>query len=259
MQLLKDHIYYNENIVIGGSLNAIKYAHEKGYHLINNCMDIIFPFDKNSDELFLELKLETDLELYNSLCYELYNKSLSMFSDKVRKVNVDLDEGMLNVITKGNSNIRVKFNKLFVYDFENVSGLDHEITIPEHYRIFDWFDVRSGTNHELAMLESDDNFCKKIYFYLSERIDGNNKYKDLVAESLLTSDQLNDVNYSNSIVRLKIIKMMKDNGIKGRSKGVNRRSPIEIEFYKRDVIPVKNRKLYEFSSRRDNTSSRSTA
>ena len=33
--------------------------------------------------------------------------------------------------------------------------------------------------------------------YLSERIDGNNKYKDLVAESFLTSDQLNDVNYSN--------------------------------------------------------------
>jgi len=255
-QLLKDHIYYNANIVIGGNLNAIKYAHEKGYHIVNNCMDAIFPFDKNCDEFYLELNIETDLELYQHLSYDLYFRNLSMFSDKVRKIDVDLVEGILSVYTKDNSRVRIAFDNLHVFDFSNVTGVESTEDAPEYYRVFDWFDVRSGTSHDHDSLETEDAFCSKIYFYKSERIDGNHEYKDLVVESLLAEKQLQEVEYSNSIVRLKTMKIMKDNGILGRSKGVDRNSPIEIEFYKRDIVPIIERKIHEFSSSRNNTTSR---
>ena len=258
MQLLKDHIYYNANIVIGGSLNAIKYAHEKGYHIVNNCMDAIFPFDENRDELYLELDIETDLELYRHLLYDLSLRSLNMFSDKVRKIDVDLDRGMLNVYTKDNSRVSVEFDNLYVSDFSNISGLEDKESPPEFYRVYDWFDVRSGTKHNHDFLETEGILCSKIYFYKSDRIDGNHEYKDLVVESLLSEEQLQEVEYSNSIVRLKTMKVMRDNGILGRSKGANRNSPIEIEFYKRDIVPIIEKKIHEFSSSRNNTTSRPT-
>jgi len=256
-QLLKDHIYYNANIVIGGSLNAIKYAHEKGYYIVNNCMDVIFPFDENRDELYLELNIETDLELYKHLLYDLSLRSLNMFSDKVRKIDVDLEQGMLSVYTKDNSRVSVMFDNLYVSDFSNVSGLEVKEDPTEFYRVFDWFDVRSGTKHNHDLLETESALCSKIYFYKSDRIDGNHEYKDLVAESVLSEQQLQEVEYSNSIVRLKTMRIMKDSGILGRSKGLNRNSPIEIEFYKRDIVPILERKIHEFSSSRNNTTSRS--
>ena len=80
---------------------------------------------------------------------------------------------------------------------------------------------------------------QKIYFYLSERIDGNTVYKDLVSKSILTKKELNNPDYSDAVARLKTISMMKEAGIKGTSNGVRQFLPIRLEFYRREVIPNK--------------------
>ena len=54
-------------------------------------------------------------------------------------------------------------------------GVESTEDPPEYYRVFDWFDVRSGTSHDHDSLETEDAFCSKIYFYKSERIDGNHE------------------------------------------------------------------------------------
>jgi hypothetical protein len=106
------------------------------------------------------------------------------------------------------------------------------------YRTLDWFDVRSGMKHDYNYLLDDSEFCKKIHFYLSWRIDGNYDRKDLVCESYLTEEQLNDVNYSDSISRLKVLNMMKEAGIRGTGNGVGRWLPIKLELWKREIYPI---------------------
>ena len=57
-------------------------------------------------------------------------------------------------------------------------------------------------------------------------------------ESLLTGEQLRDVKYSDSITRLSVLKIMRENGILRP----------EISLRKRQVVPQKERIFYEFSS-----------
>ena len=74
---------------------------------------------------------------------------------------------------------------------------------------------------------------------MSERIDGNTQYKDLVSKSTLSKEQLHHPDYSDSMSRLKTIAMMKEAGIKGTSNGSSQHLPIRIELYRREVQPNK--------------------
>jgi len=139
----------------------------------------------------------------------------------------------------------LRFSNLRVFDTDNVHGLpfpDFEI---EKYRVFDWFAVKSGMKHNHDHFYDDSEFVKKIYFYLSPRIAGNKQYKDLVAESFLTKKQLNDIEYSDSISRLKILHIMRNAGIKGTGHGNGYNLPLRIELQKREILPIKSTNYQE--------------
>jgi len=174
--------------------------------------------------------------------------------------------------------IKVAYDNLRIFDTVNVGGLsaDYEEEV-RGYRVFDWFDVRSGMRHDIdQIVDEESDFVKKIYFYLSDRIDGNQDKKDMVAESFLDKEQIHDIEYSDSISRLKAIKMMKDAGIKGKKNGRGKFLSIKIDLWKREIKKVKNLKsfkkgdiildgrsceeiLNEFSSCGNNTGSRTAA
>ena len=63
---------------------------------------------------------------------------------------------------------------------------------------------------------------------MSKRIDGNNKYLDLLCESFLTQKQLSDFNFSDTMTRFKIKNLLKS--FKG--------DKITLKFWKRDIYPV---------------------
>ena len=89
--------------------------------------------------------------------------------------------------------------------------------------MIDWFNVRSGNNHDLSVIQDHENkFINKIYFYKSKRLGGNSKMKDIVATSLVKSSEIQSINYSEGIARLKVLAMMKDSGIRGQSNGYSR-------------------------------------
>ena len=41
-----------------------------------------------------------------------------------------------------------------------------------HYRVLDWFDVKSGMSHGVESIKTNSNFVKEIKFYVSQRLDG---------------------------------------------------------------------------------------
>ena len=239
-----EHTYHCEQIVIGSGLNAVLYAYKTNSIFIDNSVDPLFPFDEIGLGFSLGNKLlspkTSPLEVFNSLAYEMASSGRSPYCGLVEGIRIIPEENKLNIITKNGHVSKCTFNKLRIFDISMVSGVpfDEETKI-QHYRVFDWFNVRSGMKHEHEYILGDDDFCKKIYFYISKRIDGNKNKKDLVAESIMNEEQLNDFDYSDTIARIKTTSMMKQVGIKGTGNGVGKNLPIKLELFKRDIRPVK--------------------
>ena len=248
---LKEHIYHYDEIVIGNNLSAILYAYERDCYFIYNTSQNMCPLDS----IGLSIKLGEELyppdtkkrTIAAELVYDLVLKGKSSVSGKIQAIRVEDEE--IKVITENSKLIKIKYDKLRIFNLDKISSLPiHVRESTTDYRVLDWYDVKSGMKHEHDFLtDNSSSFVNKIHFYTSERIDGNTRgYKDLVAESLLDRDQINDASYSDSISRLKILDMMKEAGITGTgngkdTKGRQRYLPIKIELSRREVFP--NRKI----------------
>jgi hypothetical protein len=155
-----------------------------------------------------------------------------------------------NIIKASTSKARlakIKFNKLTVFDDFGVSGLG----IPSQnkaakYKVYDWFDVRSGMKHDFNTLSSDDDFIKTILFYKTLRLDGDHEFKDAVSISHLTQQQLEEFEYSDINARFKTLYMMKEAGIRGARNGRDMNDKTKYKYYavkientSREIIPPK--------------------
>ena len=58
-----------------------------------------------------------------------------------------------------------------------------------------------------------------MWFYPSDRIDGRTAIKDVCIVSLLTKEQINDFNHSETMARFKLVHEMEKRGMKGPSNG----------------------------------------
>ena len=241
--MIRDHIYKYEHIVIGNGLNALIYAYKTGGIFINNTMVRIFSYDTidhpiNLDVVQYDAK-DYQINVYENLSHKMAMEGRDFLGRDVESISVKLNENELSVSSKYFRPKKFRFSTLTVFDTENVIGLPFDEPNVEDYRVFDWFNVRSGTKHEFDYLNSDSNFVKKIHFYLSPRIDGNKCLKDLVAESLLSKEQLYNINYSDSLARLKVLSMMRKADIKGSGNGVGKHLSLKIELTEREVFPIK--------------------
>ncbi len=82
-------------------------------------------------------------------------------SDKVSAIRVG--EGQITVSTKNNRVIKLSFDKLVIFDDENIQGLDVvKSAETSRKKVLDWFDVRSGMSHNLQKIETGDDFVNKI-------------------------------------------------------------------------------------------------
>lgn len=235
------HTYHYEKIVIGHTLDAIIHANKTSSFFIRNSMDGIFPFDEISDDVDLgKLKYQFKKNLFNHLLYKLAMQGKVPFGDMVEAIRIDEDEKLLHIITSRGSKITATYNEIRLFDIEKINSPIFDVKNIELYRVFDWYDVKSGLKHEHDFLSSEDNFCKNIYFYMSKRITGNPKkgLKDLVVESILTKKQLHNTNYSDTMSRFKTISMMKEAGIKGRANGSGRYLAIKLELNRREILPI---------------------
>lgn len=165
------------------------------------------------------------------MAFLLSLSGLAPFGDKVTSYRED--DGLLKVFGKEPYFVRVKAKKINYYDEPLV---EKENTI---FEVVDWINVRRGMCHSYDFLESKTRFVKHVYFYRSDRIEGEHDKKDAVVLSYLKQKQLNDDGYSETYVRLKLLNMMKKAGIHGCKdgfyKGKQRFLSPKIEPVQRDI------------------------
>ena len=226
-------LYYN-NLNIGRTLTCLLHSFKTETACILTQPTPPFKFDEHISEYdfsFLGISPSNPQQAWDRLCFLLSMSGLLLFPNNIS--NARMNENIVEVITNNNQKIIIECENINVFDV-NETGW--------HY-VYDYFDWRSGSLHEHNQVDdSNDNFIKKIIFYSSERDRVNNNVKDLVGVSYLRDDELEDLEVSPVYSRLKMLRMMKEAGIKGRITGYDKRgvgtytSPI-IEFNKRITKP----------------------
>jgi hypothetical protein len=84
---------------------------------------------------------------------------------------------------------------------------------------YDYIAFNKGGKHEIDYINTGDDFVSEIWFYGSDRIDGNTPVRDACAVSTLTEQQLLDFDYSETMARFKTIHEMESRGMKGQFAG----------------------------------------
>ena len=204
-----------KNVVIGADLDAVRFAYDNKYFLIKNRAPHHYSYDDKGTEREWAIKI-----------YWLHGEGLVPFVDKSKKIRVFSKDKLIKVFTDHDV-FSIKYEYLYPYDAENTSGISLNRSL-DHYHVVDWFDCRGL--HDLGFNEiiTEDNFVRKIKFFKTLRIDGDQRYLDLFCESLLTKEQLNCFEYSDTMTKFKILDLLEKRGI----------GDTKMTLWKRDIYPV---------------------
>lgn len=267
MSDLESHIYHYDHLVIGSDLNAVIFAYLKGFPLVTN--RDVFPFRFDCFDCDVDIsKLNTGLEkiqlqektlgpskfdVYKHLSFLLSVAGLLPLGNKFFSSRLK-EDNHLKITTKNSRMINIKFNHLYIFNDDNISGLPEPIESLNEgmFKVLDWIDATSCTTHPHDYFEFEDDFVREIFFYPSDRLDGNHpNKKDLVAVSYLNAEQLKDYEYSDVYTKFKVLQIMKEKGIKGRRNGRDMLDKTKYKYYalklqphKREVIPLQ-KNLYD--------------
>ena len=230
-----------ENIVIGSSLSALLFAIKNDYPLFFAEERRPFRFDYLEPETnlaFLKIpgrptKSLTTLGKEKSIGVPkelLWERLLFLMS---LKGNVPLSNLCHNIRYDGErvvcSNeyskiMEFRFDKCHYFGDKNSIGFIEKTNLDEEtYICYDYIAFNSGGKHEIDFIHTGDDFISEIWFYSSDRIDGNTPVRDACAVSKLTSDQLNDFDFSETMARFKVMQTMKDNGMRGPQNGFTKK------------------------------------
>jgi len=255
---VKEHEYRYDKIIVGNSLEALLVGYKEGCPVITlNPKEPLFfeNYDVSVDLSFLGIEnskrtitkrnrqITVGIEkykVYRRVAFLMSLAGLLPFSGKaisVRKV----DENKVRVVLD-----RAR-SASFTYDKSVVVGCDllEPKIPPDKHMVLDWMDVRSGMIHPYDVMENSSDFVNCIYFYPSNRIDGNHDRKDLVSVSYLTSEQLRSYEYTDTYARFSILEHMKIAGIRGARNGRDTKNPEKYKYYavkietgRREVLPM---------------------
>jgi len=180
------------------------------------------------------LGLERSVEL--PYVWERLHFVLSMTGLKINSIPVNnwrIEDKQLVFITSGNKKITRYFDKAIYFDKEI-----------KEYSVYDWFQVKSGKMHDLDFIYGDSKFVNKLIFHTPRDPKSYKRGKDVVAVSYLDEEDLENIDYSPGIARLKASMMMKESGIRGRrngflnkEKGTHRHYALKLEHSYREAKP----------------------
>ena len=204
------------------------------------------------DFAWLGIDKATPLQVWDRLCFLLSMSGILLFPNNItgyRKENENLV-------------LLTNFNKKIIISYDKLNEFDHRET--GWYHVYDFYDWRVGGNHDVnEIIDPQDEFIKNIKFFSSERENVGSHVKDLVGISHLSEEQLNDLEMSPTYSRLKMLQMIKKEGINGsvvgyNSKGLPKfRKPV-IEFNKRVTVPhyvpeISFKNVYEMKQKKGYT------
>jgi len=227
-----------EKAIVGGTLSSFLYSYVNNIPIIINNL--------NPPHRFEKVETHSKLELWKKLYFLLSLSGLNLVGDKTQYARIK-NENVLSVTTNNSSLVEINFNKLIIFDDENVSGLPASVEelcqTKNKFLVLDWMIARPCMEHDFEHFHTGDEFVKDIYFYPTERMTGlHPRKKDVVAISYLTSDQLQEFEYSDTYARFKTTKIMKNNEITGRKNGYANGRQIHYEL-KLEVVRRETKKL----------------
>ena len=259
---------YNK-IALGCSLSSALYCFYNQIPMIYVERRKVHPFEffePNTDLSLLKIEpLRYDLKMsdeevavfgpskrqvYEKIMVLLSLSGLVPFSNLAKSVHIEKKN--LKIITERNRIYEVAYEELIVFDDTNISGLSSILrdNKDEKTQVLDWFEINQGSNTPLDYIKTDDNFVKDIFLYKSKRPDVTPGVKDLVAISYMTPNEAKyDYQNSDTYARFKILKTMKEAGIKGQKNGKNPNYPDrssepfkwllpKITFVSREIAPL---------------------
>ena len=131
--------------------------------------------------------------------------------------SISISENTLKISSNAGV-FKYDFNLCEVFDTTDVD-LENEIVEyhPSLYTVYDDFELSNlgGRHRYLEPKSSGENLASIIHYYISRRVDGANYVTDCVSESVLTKEQLNDFEYSDSMVRFAVIHHLESIGVRG--------------------------------------------
>ena len=193
-------------------------------------------FDKDYCDYDLSFANAKDAkELWVNLCFSMAMTSLLLFPDNVENIREE-DDG-LTIITKGSRTREIKTDKVIYFDEKIVDSFD----------VYDFFDTKIMRSHEVIEIVDSDDFVRQVNFYKSPR--DSVSTRDLVASSRMNREQLLDPSYGNGIAKLKVLRMLKTEGITGplsvrTEKKTYYKNP-RIQFFER-VVSARTKPLHTF-------------
>ena len=236
--------YNHEAIVIGSNLRAILYAFNNKLPLFYTRPQRPFRFDYLASELDIssvgkfapistlqthegEINVGAPKEaLWERLLFILSLNGQAPLSTQCESMRYN---GETLICSNPYSKImEVEFEKAYYFGDDNCVGILEKEVAPAIYTCYDWIAFNRGGKHDIDLIQTSDDFVNQIWFYPSDRIDGNTSVKDACLVSVLTEKQLLLFDYSQTMARFKMIATMRDHEMRGLFNGY---SPTGIPKY----------------------------
>ena len=221
-----------DKIVIGSSMEAVLYAFVNNYpiffaeehrpfrfdfldpHVDLSCLKI--PDQAKSLTTFGSSKIvgySKEL-LWEKLLFLLAVEGRSPLSNLCGTIRYDGDTVVCS--NEYSKIMEFTFNECFYFIDRNATGfVEQKILDEDRYICYDYIAFNKGGKHEVDYIETGDDLVREIWFYPSDRIDGNTPVKDACAVSVLNKKQFLNFDYSQTMARFKTIHEMKARGMKG--------------------------------------------
>ena len=248
-----------EEIVIGSNLTAVLYAFNNKLPIFFSIPERPFRFDYldptmdltliNIDNTSHQLVTHRDnikVGAPKELLWERLLLIISMYGHAPLSTlctSMRYDRERLVCSNDYGKIAEVQFQKAYYFGDENCSGLITEKTVANpHYICYDWIAFNRGGKHEIDLIETADSFINQIWFYPTDRIDGNSPVKDACLVSTLTQTQLQDFDYSQTMARFKMIAEMRERDMRGPFNGYSPTGHPKYYNFRTSIIGRQTRK-----------------
>ena len=241
-------IFEYDKIVVGSSLKALLYAFVNEYPVFFTLPQKPARFEYLSAKLDLSsLKLPINIQtlhsfddkravgiqkllLWERLIFLLSLKGLSPLSGYAHSLRCS--DSCMVASNEYSKIMEMNFKTCYYFGDPHGAGFIEKRKVDEPiYICYDYIAFNKGGKHEIDYIETPDDFVGKIWFYPSDRIDGNTPVRDACAISKLSRLQLLNFDYSETMARFKTVQVMKDNGMKGKFNGYTKKgTPRHYDF-----------------------------
>ena len=214
-------MFVKERLVLGYSVSDLFFALEtKSYVVLTGPGPLIFEGSSSQDSQ----------SVWSQLFWALFFRN-QVYPGQIDLASVNEKEKMVTTYSDGGAKELFKYNKCFISCVSKVTFTDPDVVMMRSAdnKVVDYYEVNSGSTHELEIINTGDKFVNTVNFYITPRIDGNKEKKDLATISYITDASLKEFEYSDTMVTFKTVQLLTD--ILSPSK------PVKIKHTHREVYP----------------------